>query len=593
MTRSARALWLVLVTAVRVSPLRSLLCLVESLARAMRALNPLFFGLFTTGALQHRTSYLVWAVVGLAGSTGLNMILMLIGNVARFRQSIDVAFAFDVQVAQMNSSIATLDHMEDAELLDKLQVLRDNEGALGNALNLLLNTLNNLAFAAASIVVAVTADWRLILLALFGIPRVIAVRWSLRWDKRAEEQSGSPSRLAQSLLDLTAEASAGAETRVFGLQEELRRRTRDAVAAWRAPLVAKARRYGVLDATMGVLYFGAAVAIIGWVARDALHGSVPASALVVAVSVIGAMQQLSQTFVWGIQHFSLAIRNANRFLWLREYTERVAAEHPGTAAPPAPLRRGIRLEHLSYRYPGADSESLSDVSLDLPAGAVVALVGENGAGKSTLVKLLAGMYQPTGGRILLDGADLADVDLDVWRMHMSGAFQDHANLEFAVQQSVGVGDVARVDDRGEVMRALRDGSAADVLTALPDGLDTQLGTSWPDGVELSGGQWQRLAIARGMMRNTPLLLVLDEPTSALDAATEHALFERYAEAARKAGGRGAVTLLVTHRFSTVSAADLVVVLDRGHITEQGTHAELIAARGHYAELYELQARGYR
>lgn len=591
--RPLRALWLVISTAVRVSPWQSLLCLVESLARAMRALNPLYYGLFTTGALEQRTSLMVWAVLGLAGSTGLNMILSLLGNVARFRQNIDVAFAFDVQVAGFSGGIPTLNHMEDPELLDKLQILRDNENSLGAALNLLLNTLNSLVFAATSVVVAVTADWRLILLALFGIPRLLAVRWTLRWDKRAEEESGPPSRLAQSLLDLTADSSAGAETRVFGLQGELRKRTRGAVRAWRAPLVAQAHRYGVLDAVTGVLFFSASVAVIGWLAHDALRGQVPASALVVGVSVIGAMQQLSQTFVWGIQHFSQAIRNASRFLWLREYASEVAAEHAGAVQPPARLRDGIRLERLTFRYPGAEQDSLSDVTLELPAGSVVALVGENGAGKSTVVKLLGGMYQPTDGRVLIDGVDLADLDLDAWRARMSGAFQDHANFEFAVQRSVGVGDLEHVDDSDEVMRALRDGSADDVLRALPQGLETQLGTSWADGVELSGGQWQRLAIGRGMMRGAPLLLVLDEPTSALDAATEHALFERYAEAAREVGARGAVTLLVTHRFSTVAAADLVVVLHQGQIAEVGTHAELIAADGRYAELYELQARGYR
>jgi len=176
---------------------------------------------------------------------------------------------------------------------------------------------------------------------------------------------------------------------------------------------------------------------------------------------------------------------------------------------------------------------------------------------------------------------------------MSGAFQDHAAFEFTAQRSVGVGKLDRLDDTDAVRRALTEAAGVDVLHRLPDGLATQLGTRWPNGVELSGGQWQRLALARAMMRTDPLLLVLDEPTSALDAATENALFERYIDAAHKARRRGAITLLVTHRFSTVAAADIVVVLDHGRIAEIGTHAELIAAQGHYAELYELQARGYR
>jgi len=236
---------------------------------------------------------------------------------------------------------------------------------------------------------------------------------------------------------------------------------------------------------------------------------------------------------------------------------------------------------------------LRDVTLYLPAGSVVALVGENGAGKSTLVKLLAGLYRPTSGRVLVDGADLASFDLSSWRSRLSGAFQDYAQLEFTAGVAVGVGDVANVDDEERVRRALHDSASDDILATLPSGLGTQLGATWPDGVDLSGGQWQRLAIARGMMRADPLLLVLDEPTAALDPATEHALFERYAHAARAARGRGSVTLLVTHRFSTVAAADLVVVLDRGRVIETGSHHELMAARGHYAELYELQAQGYR
>jgi ATP-binding cassette subfamily B protein len=264
----------------------------------------------------------------------------------------------------------------------------------------------------------------------------------------------------------------------------------------------------------------------------------------------------------------------------------------GTDAPPARLESGISLRRLGFTYPGGTSPSLVDVSLDLPAGSVVAVVGENGAGKSTLVKLLTGLYRPSAGRVLVDGVDLATLDGDAWRLRCAGAFQDHVNLELVARETVTVGDLPALLSSTRAHEALADAAAVDVLTALPGGLETQLGTSWDEGTELSGGQWQRLAIARGMMRRRPLLLVLDEPTSALDPATEHALFEGYTDAARRAGRDGAITVLVTHRFSTVAAADLVVVLTDGHVSEVGTHAELMASGGGYAELYGLQARGY-
>ena len=222
----------------------------------------------------------------------------------------------------------------------------------------------------------------------------------------------------------------------------------------------------------------------------------------------------------------------------------------------------------------------------------MAIVGENGAGKSTLVKLLTGLYTPTSGRVLVDGHDLADLDGDAWRARCAGAFQDHVHLELVARESITTGDLPALDERRAGPPGAGRRRSADVLVALPGGLDTQLGTSWDDGTELSGGQWQRLAIARGMMRRRPLLLVLDEPTSALDPATEHALFEGYTEAARRAGRGGAITVLVTHRFSTVSAADLVVVLADGRVSEVGRHADLMRAGGGYAQLYALQARGY-
>ncbi len=216
----------------------------------------------------------------------------------------------------------------------------------------------------------------------------------------------------------------------------------------------------------------------------------------------------------------------------------------------------------------------------MAAGSVVAVVGENGAGKTTLVKLLCKLYEPDSGRITVDGADLARMPADVWRARLAGAFQDFFRFEFRARHTVGIGDVARIDDESAVQSAVGRAGADDVVSHLAQGLDTQLGPTWPAGVEVSFGQWQKLALARGFMRDHPLLLVLDEPTAALDAETEHALFERYAAAARgeteddSTGSKeGRITILVSHRFSTVRMADRIVVLVGARVAEVGTHAD--------------------
>jgi ATP-binding cassette subfamily B protein len=263
---------------------------------------------------------------------------------------------------------------------------------------------------------------------------------------------------------------------------------------------------------------------------------------------------------------------SRRLAWLEDY----AASFTERAKLSAPKRltEGIQMEHVSFAYPGTQRRVLDDVNLALKAGSVVAIVGENGAGKSTLVKLLCRLYQPDAGRI-------------------AGAFQDFFRFEFRARHTVGLGDRPRLDDEPAVIAAVDRAGADDVIHKLSAGLETQLGPTWPSGVDVSFGQWQKLALARGFMRDHPLLLALDEPTAALDAETEHALFERYAAAARAHAEDGRITILVSHRFSTVRMADLIVVLDGAKVVEVGTHEELIAKNGQYAELYEIQASAYR
>jgi ATP-binding cassette subfamily B protein len=283
---------------------------------------------------------------------------------------------------------------------------------------------------------------------------------------------------------------------------------------------------------------------------------------------------------------------ARRLAWLEDYAAAVAAH--ADVPVPREIRTGIRLEHVSFAYPGSDRLALEDVSVELPAGSVVAIVGENGAGKTTLVKLLGKLYEPSSGAIYVDDLPLARMPADEWRTRLAGAFQDFYRFEFRARQTVGLGDVPRLDDEPAVVTAVGRAGADDVLERLPAGLETQLGPTWPEGVEVSFGQWQKLSLARGFMRDEPLLLALDEPTAALDAETEHALFERYASAAadsRAANGR--ITVLVSHRFSTVRMADLIVVLDGARVVEVGSHAELMTRNGQYADLYGIQAAAYR
>jgi ATP-binding cassette subfamily B protein len=282
---------------------------------------------------------------------------------------------------------------------------------------------------------------------------------------------------------------------------------------------------------------------------------------------------------------------SRRLAWLEDYAESFNAT--ADTRVPVLLQRGIRLEHVSFAYPGTTRLVLSDVSLSLPAGSVVAIVGENGAGKSTLVKLLAKMYEPTRGSILVDDAPLSRMPADDWRARLAGAFQDFYRFEFRARHTVGLGDVPRLESEPAVVTAVERAGAQDVVAHLLSGLETQLGPTWPGGSDVSFGQWQKLALARGFMRDQPLLLVLDEPTAALDAETEHALFERYAAAARGRHGDGRITILVSHRFSTVRMADLIVVLDGARLVEVGTHPQLMAKGGQYASLFGIQAAAYR
>jgi ATP-binding cassette subfamily B protein len=338
------------------------------------------------------------------------------------------------------------------------------------------------------------------------------------------------------------------------------------------------------------------MAAVAFVVAQAVAGDLSVGAVVVTLSLGAQINGQVAELVENARWFLMTTQAVGRYRWLADYSARArAALKPVDPAPvPARLSSGVTFAGASFTYPGTDLAVLKDVDLHLPAGSTVAIVGENGAGKTTLAKLLMRLYEPTEGAILVDGVDIRRFEVEAWRERLSAGFQDFAKLQFLARESVGVGSLPHVDDVPAVMGALDRGAAGDLAATLPSGLDTQLGREFDGGVDLSVGQWQKLALARAMMRDDPLLLLLDEPTASLDAATEHALFERFAGQARRAAGRtGAVTLLVSHRFSTVRMADLILVVEEGRVVERGDHDALMVAGGRYAELYSLQARSYR
>jgi ABC-type multidrug transport system fused ATPase/permease subunit len=310
--------------------------------------------------------------------------------------------------------------------------------------------------------------------------------------------------------------------------------------------------------------------------------------ITVASSLIGSVQLAVQQ--------TTAAAGARRliepYLWLRDYVTAERSQTSGSRPAPERLTHGIDLDHVSYTYPGTDRKALDDVTARIPAGTVVAIVGEYGSGKTTLVKLLQKFYRPTEGAIRVDGTDLRQLDTRGWRSRSTAVFQDFGRFRTVLAESIGIGDLSHVADRTRIAEAVRAAAAQPVVDAQPQGLDTQLGRAL-GGVELSEGQWQKTALSRAMMRRDPLLIALDEPTASLDAPSEQEIFQRHMAHARETAARsGAITVIVSHRFATVTGADLILVLSRGRLVEAGSHEALMAAAGHYAELYGLQAAAY-
>jgi ATP-binding cassette subfamily B protein len=552
------------------------------------ALLALWLMLVGKGLLEHRPGLVQVAAVGLAVSTAATWFLSTVSTRVQRRFRDKVTIALESHVARLQASVATIAHQERPEFLDRLSMLRNQVFVLDHMYMSLFSTLGWILRLGVTMALLASVHPALILLAVFAIPTVLTSTWRPAVERTAQERGAQSSRLARHLFTIATTAAPGKEVRVTGIGERLVTGRRAAWERWYGP-VASARWGSALWHSLAWAVFGLAyVAAVVFVSSRA--GAQPSDVLLVLAAGARLSAYIGATVgeIGFLRGFWMD--GSRRLAWLEDYAASIAAA--GDLPVPDVLRHGVRLDHVSFAYPGTSRVVLDDVSVTLPAGTVVAIVGENGAGKTTLVKLIAKMYEPSSGSIYLDDTPLARVPAGEWRTRLAGAFQDFFRFEFRARHTVGLGDVPRMDDDRSVVAAVDRAGAGDVVGRLASGLDTQLGPTWPGGVDLSFGQWQKLALARGFMRDAPLLLILDEPTAALDAETEHALFERYAAAA-KGTDTGRITLLVSHRFSTVRMAGLIVVLDGARLVEVGTHEALMARGGQYSELYGIQAAAYR
>ncbi|MGI8433178.1 MAG: ABC transporter ATP-binding protein [Nocardioidaceae bacterium] len=562
--------------------------LVTSLLSAVPdALIALLLKLLADGAIAGDRRRVLFAVLGMGAAVTLTWLLRVVASrvTRRFRDKVTIVL--ESHVAALQASISTIEHHERRDFLDRLAVLRTQIFVLDHMYMSLFSTCGWIVRLGLTAALLMSIHPALALLLVFAAPTVGTASWRPGVERAVEERAASHNRLAAHLFATATAAAPGKEVRVTGIGPQLVQRRRQEWERWYAAVSSTRWTSAVWHAAAWTVFGLGFVGAVVFVASG-IHGSAGDVLLVLAaggrLSAYVAATMAEIGFLRGIW-----LDGSRRLAWLEDYAAGLT-EH-ADEKPPDALQVGIAFEQVSFAYPGSDALVLDEVDLDLPAGAVVAVVGENGAGKSTLVKLLCKMYEPTRGRLLVDGRPLSAIASDAWRRRVSGAFQDFFRFELAARTSVGVGDLPAVDDDEAVQGAVSRAGAGDVVQRLESGLDTQLGPTWPGGVDVSFGQWQKLALARGFMRRDPLLLVLDEPTAALDAETEHELFAHYAQAARS-GVVGGITILVSHRFSTVRMADLIVVMQGARIAQVGSHEELMARGGAYADLYSIQAAAY-
>ncbi len=497
-------------------------------------------------------------------------------------------FANRISVRLMEHA-ATLDlaQFEDAETYDHLErARRQSVGRIG-LFALLLSTAQDLVtLISLAGVLLLQLPWLLVLLAVAVVPSFLgeahyaSLGYSLLFQWTPER------RLLDYLRYMGASDESAKEVKLFGLSDFLIGRyakLSDEFYEENKRLAVRRNIVSTLLVSVGTIGYYSAYAVIIYLT---VLGRYSIGALTFLAGSFRQSRDLIQRVLLSLSQIyeqSLYLGDLFTFFDVRP---RVVSK-PGARAVPSPIRRGFEFHDVGFRYPGSERWAVRHLTFTLPPGERLALVGENGAGKTTLVKLLARLYDPDEGRILLDGVDLQEYDLQSLRKNIGVIFQDFVRYDFILKENIGVGQVERLDDEARVREAARRSLADSVAARTQAGYDQMLGRRFDGGVELSGGEWQKVALGRAYMREAQVL-ILDEPTASLDARAEYEVFLRFAELTK-----GRMAVLISHRFSTVRMADRILVLRGGELVDQGTHEELLARGGLYAELFGLQAAGYR
>lgn len=561
------------------------LALLEAVPDSLYAVWLMILG---SGATRHSARMIMIGCLGLGASAVGSWLLQTYASRIQRTFRLRVGAHLEGHVAGLQARVPTIEHQERPEYLDRLSVLKEQVWQLDHMYLALFSVLGSVVRLIITVGLVAGVNPLLALLVIFAAPTVWVSSRRSAITQQVTERVAPDERRHRHLFMIGTTQQAAKEVRISGIAADLLRRRRAVWESWYRPLARTRWATAGWQAASWALFAAAYVAAI--VITATVLGGTSAQVLLVVTAGSRLSQYVAMT-AGNADFLRMCLDASQRLIWLEFY----AAGHADRATGRAPnrLSDGISFENVSFRYPGTSSYALENISVKLPAGSVVAVVGENGAGKSTLMKLLSRFYTPTDGRIVVDGVDLEQIPAASWRSRLTGAYQDFFTFELVAHESIGLGDLPRSDDRAAVATAVGRAGASDVVERLPHGLDTQLGPIWDNGVELSFGQWQKLALARGFMRDGTLLQILDEPTAALDAETEHALFESFAQQARRGDADGRITVLVSHRFSTVRMADLILVLQGSRLVEVGSHARLMAADGLYAELFRLQAAAYR